>query len=169
MGLWFLLISLVVLIMIIDAIVFIGRRKKRSLIYIAIGLIFAYLIANENNSNQNNFLNSNNLRINPINAVQRQIVHEGIGNIARGLEDSGRMKKGEFAKIEGKIFRENQVNKTQEIDWEKEAAKMRRDQAFKAFYQKPSRCLSPENEQEKMDCINEHVRAWKQFIITYKG
>ncbi|MDD2724364.1 MAG: hypothetical protein PHH59_10130 [Methylovulum sp.] len=100
--------------------------------------------------------------------IQKYVVHEGIGTIARGFEEKGQIKKGEFAKIERKIFKENQINEPQEIDWKKEAAKMKRDQAFKAFYQKPSKCFTPENEKEKMDCINTHVRAWKQFILTYQ-
>lgn len=168
MGLWILLISLVALIMIIDAIVFIGRRKKRHLIYIALGLIFAYMAFSENGTKQPEYLNANakGLITSPAREIQKFIVHEGLSGMVKRYEDKGMMRKGEFAKIEEKMF--NESKSPEEIDWKKEGEKMRRDQAFKAFYQKPAKCLAPENEQQKMDCINAHVRAWKQFILTYK-
>ncbi|MFZ2451602.1 MAG: hypothetical protein WAW36_13885 [Methylovulum miyakonense] len=128
----------------------------------------AYMVSTGKEKNQDSWPNTRTLSINPIMELQKVVIHQGIGTIARGLEEKGQAKKGEFAKFERKIFRENQLNEPQEVDWEKEAAKMRRDKAFKEFYKKPSNCVIPENEQEKMDCINAHVRAWKQFIISYK-
>ncbi|WP_019864815.1 hypothetical protein [Methylovulum miyakonense] len=163
-----LLVCLVVLVIIIDAIRYIASRKKPYLIYLAIGGLLVYMVSTGKENNQDSWPNTRTLSLNPIMELQKEVVHEGIGNIVRKLEDRGRLKKGEFAKIEGKIFNENQTRETQEVDWEKEGAKMRRDKAFKEFYKKPSNCVSPENEQEKMDCINAHVRAWKQFILTYK-